>query len=91
MFVRIDMEDRETTDATFDAYEACAREHDGNVGVRVQANLKRTLTTSNDSPTWWKVRLVTGAYDEPEAIACGGKARVDEAHRDCLAYVFEQL
>jgi len=41
-FVWIDMEDHETTDVTLDAFERHAIETDGNVGVCVQANLKRT-------------------------------------------------
>jgi proline dehydrogenase len=86
------MEDHETTDVTLDAYEECAREHGGNVGVCVQANLKRTpddLERLADVPG--KVRLVKGAYDEPTAIAYRDKARVDEAYRDRLAYMFERF
>ena len=92
VFVWIDMEDHETTDVTLDAYEDLAREHGGNVGVCVQANLKRTpddLERLADVPG--KVRLVKGAYDEPKAIAYRDKARVDEAYRDCLAYMFEHF
>jgi len=89
-FVWIDMEDHETTDVTLDAFERHAVETDGNVGVCVQANLKRTredLERLADLPG--KVRLVKGAYDEPAAIAYTKKARVDESYRDCLAYMFE--
>ncbi len=89
-FVWIDMEDHETTDVTLDAFERHALATDGNVGVCVQANLKRTredLERLADLPG--KVRLVKGAYDEPAAIAYKKKARVDESYRDCLAYMFE--
>ena len=89
-FVWIDMEDHETTDVTLDAFERHALATDGNVGVCVQANLKRTredLERLADLPG--KVRLVKGAYDEPSAIAYREKRRVDEAYRDCLAYMFE--
>ncbi|ACM56744.1 proline dehydrogenase family protein [Halorubrum lacusprofundi] len=89
-FVWIDMEDHETTDVTLDAFERHAIETDGNVGVCVQANLKRTredLERLADLPG--KVRLVKGAYDEPAAISYKKKARVDESYRDCLAYMFE--
>ena len=58
----------------------------------MEANLKRTpddLERLADVPG--KVRLVTGADDEPEAIAYGDEARVDEAYRNCLAYVFEHF
>jgi proline dehydrogenase len=89
-FVWIDMEDHETTDVTLDAFERHATATDGNVGVCVQANLKRTredLERLADLPG--KVRLVKGAYDEPKSIAHREKSRVDEAYRDCLAYMFE--
>jgi len=89
-FVWIDMEDHETTDVTLDAFERHATATDGDVGVCVQANLKRTredLERLADLPS--KVRLVKGAYDEPAELAHKKKARVDEAYRDCLAYMFE--
>jgi proline dehydrogenase len=89
-FVWIDMEDHETTDVTLDAFERHTLETDGNVGVCVQANLKRTrddLERLAELPG--KVRLVKGAYDEPAEISYKKKARVDESYRDCLAYMFE--
>ncbi|WP_433628552.1 proline dehydrogenase family protein [Halomicrococcus sp. NG-SE-24] len=91
-FVWMDMEDHETTDATLDTYERLAHEHDGGVGVCVQANLKRTredLERLADVPG--KVRLVKGAYDEPEEIAYKDKERVNEAYRDGLAFMFEEF
>ncbi len=89
-FVWIDMEDHETTDVTLDAFERHAVATDGNVGVCVQANLKRTredLDRLADLPG--KVRLVKGAYDEPASIAYTEKSRVNESYRDCLAIMFE--
>ncbi|ELZ47055.1 Proline dehydrogenase, partial [Halorubrum coriense DSM 10284] len=89
-FVWIDMEDHETTDVTLDAFERHALDTDGNVGVCVQANLKRTrddLERLAELPG--KVRLVKGAYDEPAGLSYKEKARVDESYRDCLAYMFE--
>ena len=90
--VWIDMEDHTTTDDTLDAFEHHARETDGNVGVCVQANLKRTrddLERLADLPG--KVRLVKGAYDEPKAIAYKRKAKVDEVYGEYLAYMFEHF
>jgi len=92
VFVWIDMEDHETTDVTLDAFERHARETDGDVGVCIQANLKRTsddVARLADLPG--KVRLVKGAYDEPAEIAYTEKSRVDEAYRDLLAYMFEHF
>ncbi|QUO47020.1 MULTISPECIES: proline dehydrogenase family protein [Halorubrum] len=89
-FVWIDMEDHETTDVTLDAFERHAVETDGNVGVCVQANLKRTREDLERLAALpGKVRLVKGAYDEPAEISYKRKARVDESYRDCLAYMFE--
>ena len=89
-FVWIDMEDHTTTDATLDAFEHHARETDGQVGVCVQANLKRTredLERLAGLPG--KVRLVKGAYDPPVEVAYREKARVNDSYRDCLEYMFE--
>src|SRR5699024_4726268 len=60
------------------------------VGVCVQANLERTpedLQRLADYPG--KVRLVKGAYDEPDEIAHQGKEQVNDAYRDCLDIMFE--
>jgi len=91
-FVWIDMEDHTTTDVTLDAYEEHARATGGNVGVCVQANLKRTgqdLTRLADLPG--KVRLVKGAYDEPGEIAHREKPTVNAVYRDNLEYMFRKF
>ena len=92
VFVWIDMEDHETTDVTLDAFERHARETDGDVGVCIQANLKRTsddVARLADLPG--KVRLVKGAYDPPKEIAYKEKAKVDEMYREYLTYMFENF
>jgi proline dehydrogenase len=91
-FVWVDMEDHDTVDVTLDAFERHARATDGNVGVCVQANLKRTgeiLERLADCPG--KVRLVKGAYDPPAEIAYREKAKVDEMYREYLTYMFEHF
>jgi proline dehydrogenase len=90
-FVWIDMEDHPTTDATLDAYEHHARQQ-GNVGVCVQSNLRRTdedLKRLADLPG--KVRLVKGAYNPPEHIAYQDKDQIDEVFEDQLEYMFEHF
>ncbi len=90
VFVWVDMEDHTTTDATLNAYEEFAHDHDGNMGVCLQANLRRTredVQRLADTPG--KIRLVKGAYDEPESVAYQRKDRVNEAYRDLLTYAFE--
>jgi len=90
VFVWVDMEDRHTTDATLDAFEAFAREYDGDVGLCIQANLKRTpedLQRLVDVPG--KVRLVKGAYDEPADVSYKEKSKVNEQYRELLEFMFE--
>ncbi len=90
-FVWIDMEDHKTTDATIEAYEETVQAHDGQVGVCLQANLRRT---SDDlerlAPLPGKLRLVKGAYKEPKAISYRKRSRVDQAYRDLIKQAFEQ-
>ena len=90
VFVWCDMEDATTTDATLSAFEDVARETDGDVGVCVQSNLRRTRSDLERLATIpGSVRLVKGAYDEPPAVAYQDPARVDEAFREDLTYMFE--
>jgi proline dehydrogenase len=92
VFVWVDMEDHTTTDATLDAYEALVRRHGGGAGLCLQANLERTredLERLADAPG--KIRLVKGAYDEPDEIAYTDKDRVDDVYRDLLEYMFESF
>jgi proline dehydrogenase len=92
VFVWIDMENHETTDPTLDAFEDLTRAFDGNVGVCVQANLKRTKADlARLSRLPGKVRLVKGAYDEPAAIAHREKSRVNEAYREHLRFMFREF
>ncbi|NUC70893.1 proline dehydrogenase family protein [Haloterrigena sp. SYSU A558-1] len=91
VFVWIDMEDHTTTDATLDAFEELAREHEGGVGVCVQANLERTredVERLADVPG--KVRFVKGAYDEPADIAYRDGDRIDREYESLLEYAFER-
>jgi proline dehydrogenase len=88
VFVWLDMEDHTTVDATLDAYAALTA---GDMGVCVQANLRRTpddLARLADLPG--KVRLVKGAYAPPPGVAYRDRERVDEAYRDCLEYLFRE-
>ncbi|AGB38387.1 proline dehydrogenase family protein [Natronococcus occultus] len=92
VFVWIDMEDHTTTDATLDAYEELAREHDGGVGVCVQANLRRTredVRRLADVPG--KIRFVKGAYDEPAEIAYKNRETVNREYKALLEYAFENF
>ncbi len=68
-FLRIDMENSATTQATLDMYKRLRRDHD-NVGVVVQAYLRRTMNDVRDllgAPA--NLRLCKGVYVEPRKIA----------------------
>lgn len=92
VFVWLDMEDHPTIEPTISAFESMAARHPGNVGVCLQANMKRTpddLARIADVPG--KVRLVKGAYDPPAELAYGRRERVDEAYRDLLGAAFREF
>ena len=69
-FVRIDMEDAPTTDATLRVYNDLAARHPGATGVVLQARLRRTLADAAELvKTKTNVRLCKGIYLEPRSIA----------------------
>jgi proline dehydrogenase len=69
-FVRIDMEDSSTTDATLRLYRELRAEGHANVGIVLQAMLRRTLgdieALADLKPS---VRLCKGIYVEPPEVA----------------------
>ncbi len=91
VFVWVDMEDHTTTDATLDAVVENAERDGADMGVAIQANLKRTdedLERLAESDA--TVRLVKGAYDEPASIAHVDKSRVNEAYEKHLDFLFRE-
>jgi proline dehydrogenase len=67
-FVRIDMEDSSCTRDTLDVFAALRREF-ANVGVVVQAYLRRTEEDVRRLPEGTNFRLCKGIYREPQKIA----------------------
>jgi proline dehydrogenase len=65
-FVRIDMEDSSTTDRTLELYRELHSAGHDNLGVVLQAYLRRTLS---DIPGLDNVRICKGIYVEPQEIA----------------------
>lgn len=91
VFVWLDMEDHETTDATITAYEDFVEPYDGQLGLCLQANLKRTPDDLERLAGYpGKLRLVKGAYKEPKDISYRSSSRVDEAYRNLIDQAFEQ-
>jgi proline dehydrogenase len=71
-FVRIDMEDHTTTDATLRIYRELHAKH-GNLGCVFQAYMRRTLRDIDELPAEKpNVRLCKGIYVEPRTIAWKG-------------------
>lgn len=78
----IDMEGSAYTDRTLELYTTL-RAAFPHVGVCVQANLKRTTDDiATLAPRLPSIRLVKGAYLEPDAIAWGRKKDVDRNYLD---------
>ena len=75
-FVRIDMEDHTCTDATLRIYRELFARY-GNLGVVLQAYMRRTLTDIDTLPEpGGNVRLCKGIYVEPRRIAWKGHETV---------------
>jgi proline dehydrogenase len=74
-FLRIDMEDHGTTDVTLGIHRELRQRHD-NIGVVVQAYLRRTLDDIESLPPGSSVRLCKGIYLEPAPLVVGGYEEV---------------
>jgi proline dehydrogenase len=82
-FVRIDMEDHTTTDATLAMWRAVRpiNAGHGDSGVVIQAALRRSPTDVDALiAEQARIRLCKGAYVEPAAVAFPDKADVDAAY-----------
>lgn len=87
-FVRLDMEDASTTDATLDLYRRLRAEGHERVGVVLQAMLHRTLADAHElALVGADVRLCKGIYVEPSSIAY----RDPNAIRKAFLAALEQL
>ena len=76
-FVRIDMEESSTTSATLKLYERLRSEGCENVGVVIQANMRRSeRDIQRLIPMKANVRLCKGAYIEPKAVAFKSKEEI---------------
>ena len=82
-FVRIDMEDHTTTDATFALWRELRplMAGTGEVGVVLQASLRRTPADVEELiAAGARIRLCKGAYREPASVAFPNKADVDATY-----------
>jgi len=86
-FVRIDMEDSSTTGATLGLYRGLRAGGHENVGVVLQARLRRTLT---DIDGLANVRLCKGIYVEPSEIAFQAENEIRASYRETLSALLDQ-
>ena len=86
-FVRIDMEDSSTTEATLRLYRELHAEGRENLGVVLQAYLRRTL---DDAAGLGNVRLCKGIYTEPASIAFHDPDEIRESFRATLRVLLDQ-
>ncbi len=89
-FVRIDMEDSSTTSATLNLYKKLRSEGFQNVGVVIQAYLRRSeedIRRLIDMES--NVRLCKGIYVEPESIAFKDRGAIQRNYLKLLKMLME--
>jgi len=90
LFLRVEMEDASTTDATLRLFESLRERHD-NVGIVLQARLFRSLADIQAlRPGPLSVRLVKGIYLEPAAIAHTEVEPIRAAFVECTKLLVER-
>jgi proline dehydrogenase len=89
-FVRIDMEDSSATSATLKLYERLRSEGYENVGVVIQANMRRSEEDIRRLISMKvNVRLCKGAYMEPETIAFKSREEIQLNYLKLLKMLFD--
>lgn len=90
-FVRTDMENSPYTDATIELQHRIRQIYPDNVGIVLQAYLRRTEHDIRElAATGANFRLCKGIYVEPESIAYKGREEVQENYLKCLGLIFDQ-
>jgi proline dehydrogenase len=94
-FIRIDMEDSPCTDLEIELFRRLKPEFPGNVGLVVQAYLKRTLddvrslTDLNSDAHPLSFRLCKGIYIEPEKIAYKKYEEINRHYLEDLEFMLK--
>ena len=94
-FIRVDMEDSPCTDMEIELYRKLKTEFPKNVGLVVQAYLKRTYQDLNNlmdihsSDTPLNYRLCKGIYVEPAAIAYKKYEEINQHYLEDLEYMLK--
>jgi proline dehydrogenase len=89
-FVRIDMEGSTYVDRTMKIFEAVHETYPTEVGIVIQSYLHRARRdTEQMIERRARVRLVKGAYAEPEAIAYQSREEIDDNYRRLMEMLLE--
>jgi proline dehydrogenase len=84
-FVRIDMEGSAWTQKTLDIFYSLHEKHP-NVGTVLQSMLRRTEADAKEAAARGaRIRLVKGAYKEPDAVSFPTHREVNESYDRCAA------
>lgn len=90
-FVRIDMEGSDYTERTMRMFADLHDRFPENVGIVIQAYLHRAAQDVIDMiERGARVRLVKGAYAEPESVAIQSKKEVDENFRMLMRHLMDK-
>ncbi|MCU0724854.1 MAG: proline dehydrogenase family protein [Planctomycetes bacterium] len=90
-FVRIDMEDSTLTDTTLSIYRGLREDGFANVGIVLQACLRRTLEDAASlADLRPDVRVVKGIYVEPEAISLRDPEAIRESYVRLLDFLVDK-
>jgi len=90
-FVRIDMEGSDYTQQTIDLFNEAHQEFGKHVGIVIQAYLHRSKKDIDDlAEIGADVRLVKGAYKEPERLAIQNMPAIREAFEDYTKVLLEK-
>jgi proline dehydrogenase len=89
-FVRIDMEDSSCTSATLDLYRRLRAEGLENVGVVLQACMRRSLADLKALPQGANVRLCKGIYVEPHDVAYRDRVIVNKNYTRLLEEMLDR-
>ncbi|MEO6867876.1 MAG: proline dehydrogenase family protein [Gaiellales bacterium] len=89
-FVRVDMEDTPYTDATLELYRSLRDGGRDNLGIVIQAYLKRSRADVEAlAAEGARVRVVKGIYVEPEALAWRDMATINRSYLDLCQILAE--
>jgi proline dehydrogenase len=89
-FVRIDMEDSSCTSATLNLYRRLRAEGLENVGVVLQACMRRSLADLKALPQGANVRLCKGIYVEPHDVAYRDRTIVNKNYTRLLEEILDR-